>query len=91
MGAMQVRQVKELKEVMQVLSSMLYINSGVQLLERNVASAMNNCITQPTFRNEFLRARLIEPFIDIRDKTADESTIALVVNCLFVLGVTRNK
>lgn len=77
-------------EVMQVLSSMLYMNCNVQLLERNVASAMNNCITQPTFRNEFLRARLIEPFIGIRDKTVDESTIALVVNCLFVLGVTQN-
>lgn len=78
-------------DIMQLLSTMLYINPSTHLLERNVASALNNCVTCHSFRRKFLCSRLIEPFITVRDSSSDLSTIALAVNCLMVVGVGQNE
>jgi hypothetical protein len=57
------------------------------LIQRNISSALNNCISSPKFFRECLWYRLIEPIVQIRDNSMDIATISLASNCLSALGV----
>jgi len=72
--------------VIDIIKTMLNNNRDT-VLERNVASALNNCISSPLFIRELIQFKLTENLLELRENSSDSASIALASNCLNVLGI----